>query len=208
VLAADGTLYLTSGNSTSSRSYDYGNSVVRLGADLKLADSFAPSDWASLNSTDTDLGSTGPVLLPNGRVFQVGKSGTGYLLDAEHLGGVGGQLHAGRVCQSSAFGAIAHDGDTMFVPCSNGVVQVTVNGDSFDIGWTTPVSTAGPTIIAAGAVWTVATSSGDLVELDASSGTTISSNHIGNVPSRFTSPAAGGGRVVVAATRTLIAFGA
>jgi outer membrane protein assembly factor BamB len=207
VAAADDTLYLTSGNSTSSKSYDYGNSVVRLGADLQLADAFAPSDWASLNATDTDLGSTGPVLLPNGRVFQVGKSGIGYLLDAQHLGGVGGQLHSGRVCQGSAFGAIAHDGDTMFVPCSNGVVQVTVNGDSFAIGWTASVSTPGPTIITAGAVWAVATGSGDLVELDASSGTTTSSNHIGSVPSRFTSPAAGGGRVVVAAARSLIAVG-
>jgi outer membrane protein assembly factor BamB len=208
VVAADGTLYLTSGNTTSPESYDYANSVIRLGPDLKLADSFAPTDWASLNATDTDLGSTNPVLLPHGRVFQVGKSGIGYLLDAEHLGGVGGQLHSGSVCRGSAFGAVAHDGDTMFVPCSDGVVQVTVNGDGFDIGWTAPVSTPGPTIIAAGAVWTVATSSGDLLELDPSSGTTISSQHVGGVPSRFTSPAAGGGRVTVAAARTLVAFGA
>ena len=65
-VASDGSLYLTSGNSSSSGSYDYGNSVVRLSADLKLVDSFAPSDWASLNGSDSDLGSTGPVLLPAG----------------------------------------------------------------------------------------------------------------------------------------------
>ena len=208
VVAADGTIYLTSGNTAAPETYDYANSVVRLDADLKLADSFAPSDWPSLNKGDIDLGSTSPVLLPNGRVFQVGKSGIGYLLDAEHLGGVGGQLHFGSVCQGSAFGGIAHDGDTMYVPCSDGVVQVTVEGDSFGVGWTTPVATPGPTIIAGGAVWTVATSSGDLFELDPSSGSKISSQHIGPVPSRFTSPAAGAGRVIVAAARTLLAFGA
>jgi hypothetical protein len=206
-VASDGSLYLTSGNSSSSGTYDYGNSVVRLSADSKLVDSFAPSNWASLNGSDTDLGSTSPVLLPGGRVFQVGKSGIGYLLDAGHLGGVGGQLHAGSLCSSRAFGGVAHDGETMFVPCSGVIAQVTVTGNSFLVGWTTPVSTPGPTIIAGDAVWAVATGSGDLVELDASSGRKLFSEHIGTVPSRFTSPAAGSGRVVVPAGRVVIAFG-
>jgi len=70
------------------------------------------------------------------------------------------------------------------------------------------VSTPGPTIVANGAVWTVATGEGDLVALDESSGRQQASQHIGSVPSRFTSPAAGGGRVVVAAGRVVIAFGA
>jgi outer membrane protein assembly factor BamB len=206
-VAADGSLYLASGNSSSSGTYDYGNSVIRLSADLKLLDSFAPRDWASLNAGDTDLGSTSPVLLPGSRVFQIGKSGIGYLLDAQHLGGIAGQLHSGNVCDSRVFGGIAHDGDTMFVPCSNGVVQVTVNGDNFTVGWTAAVSTPGPTIIAGAAVWTVATDTGDLIALDPSSGTTIASEHIGSVPSRFTSPAAGAGRVVVGARRMVLAFG-
>ena len=203
----DGSLYLASGNSSSSGTYDYGNSVIGLSADLKLLDSFAPRDWASLNAGDTDLGSTSPVLLPGSRVFQIGKSGIGYLLDAQHLGGIAGQLHSANVCDSRVFGGIAHDGDTMFVPCSNGVVQVTVNGDNFTVGWTAAVSTPGPTIIAGGAVWTVATDTGDLIALDPSSGTTIASEHIGRVPSRFTSPAAGAGRVVVGAQRMVLAFG-
>jgi outer membrane protein assembly factor BamB len=206
-IASDGSLYLTSGNSSSSGSYDYGNSVVHLSADLKLVDSFAPSDWASLNASDSDLGSTGPVLLPAGRVFQVGKSGIGYLLDAGHLGGVGGQLHSGSVCSTRAFGGVAHDGDTMFVPCSGGIVQVAVTGDRFGVGWTAPVSSPGPPIVAGGAVWAVATDRGDLVALDPSSGRTILTQHIGDVPSRFTSPAAGSGRVVVGAGRVVVAFG-
>ena len=65
----------------------------------------------------------------------------------------------------------------------------------------------GPTIVANGAVWTVATDNGDLVALDESSGRPLTSQHFGPVPSRFTSPAAGGGRVVVAAGRVVMAFG-
>jgi outer membrane protein assembly factor BamB len=206
-LGADGTLYLASGNSTSSDLYDYGNSVIRLDAGLKLIDSFAPRDWATLDVSDTDLGSTSPVLLPNNRVFQVGKSGTGYLLDAEHLGGIGGQLHAGTVCSAPAFGGVAHDGDRLFVPCSDGVAEVVVNANTFTVRWTTAVSRPGPTIVAGDAVWTVATASGDLLALDASTGKTLSTHHIGAVPSRFTSPAAGDGLVVVAAQRRLLAFG-
>ncbi len=206
-LASDGSLYLTSGNSSSSGSYDDGNSVVHLSADLKLVDSFAPSNWAALNASDADLGSTGPVLLPANRLFQVGKSGIGYLLEAGKLGGVGGELDSGSVCTTRVFGGVAHDGDTMFVPCSSGVVQVRATGDSFSVGWTAAVSSPGPPIVAGGAVWTVATGSGDLVALDPSSGKTIASQPIGDVPSRFTSLAAGGGRVVVGAGRVVLAFG-
>jgi hypothetical protein len=132
----------------------------------------------------------------------------GYLLDSNHLGGIGGQLHAATVCSGLAYGGIAVDRESMYVPCPRGVTQVVVNGDSFRVGWTATVNTPGPTIVAAGAVWTVATGSGDLVALDPSSGRVVSSVHIGSVPSRFTSAAAGGGRVVVAAQRTVLAFGA
>jgi outer membrane protein assembly factor BamB len=207
VVETDGSSYLTSGNSSSRGPYDYGNSVLRLSADLKLIDSFAPGNWTSLNASDADLGSTSPVLLPGGRVFQVGKDGVGYLLDAQHLGGIGGQLYSKRVCTGSSFGGIAHDGDTMFVPCSDAIAQVRISGDTFSTGWTASVSTPGPTIVAGGAVWSVATANGDLVALDATSGKTLWSQHIGSVPSRFTSPAAGGGRVVAGAGRVLLAFG-
>src|SRR5262249_38962831 len=155
-----------------------GNSVVRLSPDLKLLDYFAPSNWADLDQTDVDLGTTSPVLLPNNRVLQVGKSGTGDLLDAAKLGGINGQLLARRVCTTSAWGGIAHDGDTAFVPCADAVAQVTVNGDQISVGWSTSVSAPGPTIITKGAVWTVATTNGDLVALDAATGKQLFSKHL------------------------------
>ena len=205
-IASDGSLYLASGNSSSSGTFDYGNSVVRLSSNLQLVDSFAPKDWLALNKTDGDLGTTSPVLLPGDRVFQVGKAGIGYLLDAKHLGGVGGELASARVCSARAFGGVAHDGDTLFVPCTDGVVEVVVKGDGFQVGWTAATADPGPTIIASGAVWTIGTTGGDLLALDPSSGKVVFSKHVGSVPSRFTSLAAGGGRVVVGAGRVVFAL--
>ncbi len=207
VVDADGDLLLASGNSSSSGVYDYGNSVVRLTSALKLADWWAPKNWVTLNAGDVDVGSSSPVLLGN-RVFQIGKEGVGYLLAGDHLGGIGGELHSDDVCGGGGvFGGIAHDGDTLFVPCRDGVVQVAVTGDTFATGWNTQVSTPGPTIVASGAVWTVATGDGTLVALDESTGRPVASEHLGRVPSQFTSPAAGGGRVVVAAGSVVAAFG-
>ena len=207
VVATDGSLFLASGNSSSSGTYDYGNSVVRLSSDLRLLDSFAPQNWVELNAGDVDLGSTSPVLLPHGRLFQIGKSGTGYLLDAAHLGGIGGELFSRTVCDTQAFGGIARSSSSMFVPCRDRVVQVNASDRRFSLGWSSSVSAPGPTIITGGAVWTVATSDGDLVAFDLASGRRVFSHHVGEVPSQFTSPAAGGGRVVVAAARKVFAFG-
>jgi outer membrane protein assembly factor BamB len=206
-VAPDGTIYLASGNTASRGTYDYGNSVLHLSASLKLIDSFAPGDWAALNSSDTDLGSTSPVLVGGNQVFQVGKSGTAYLLDAAHLGGVGGQRSAAAACDGAAMGGVSHDGATLYVPCPNGVTAIAVGGDRVSVKWTSRAATPGPPIVTPGAVWTVATGSGELVALDASTGNTLASRPIGSVPSRFTSPSAGGGRVVVAAARTVMSFG-
>jgi outer membrane protein assembly factor BamB len=208
VIAPDGSVYLASGNSSGASSYDYGNSVVRLTPKLRLVDSWAPSTWARLNASDSDIGSTSPVLLPGNRVFQIGKQGVGYLLDARHLGGIGGELHAGAVCSGAGvFGGIAHDANTMFVPCTNAVVQVIVHGNSFSTGWTTPISAPGPTVVANATVWTVATDNGNLIALDEATGRTLTARHLGPVPSRFTSIAIGGHRVITAARRVIYAFG-
>ncbi|HMC51995.1 MAG TPA: PQQ-binding-like beta-propeller repeat protein [Acidimicrobiales bacterium] len=207
VTASDGSIYLASGNSASRGTYDYGNSVVHLSAALKLVDSFAPADWAALNSTDSDLGSTSPVLVGGNRVFQIGKAGTGYLLDGGRLGGVGGQLSSAKVCSGPSLGGVSHTGTTLFVPCPGGVEAVDVTADRVVVRWASPASTPGPPIATTGAVWTVATGSGELAAIDPVSGGRLISQQIGRVPSRFTSPAAGGGRVVVAAGRTVMAFG-
>ncbi|MFN8026109.1 MAG: hypothetical protein U0W40_07080 [Acidimicrobiia bacterium] len=61
-------------------------------------------------------------------------------------------------------------------------------------------------MLAAGTLWTVATSSGDLAAIDPATGAERARIHIGSVPSRFTSLAAAGDAVFVGADRTMFAF--
>jgi hypothetical protein len=106
----NGNLYVATGNSFSNTEFDLGDSVIKLSPTLERLDFFAPTDWADLNAGDVDLGSVGPAVLPDGRIFQIGKGGTGYLLDGAHLGGIGGELSSADVCGSS-FGGTAHRRD-------------------------------------------------------------------------------------------------
>jgi putative pyrroloquinoline-quinone binding quinoprotein len=100
-----GRLYVAVGNGAATDGeWDHSDSVLRLSPELRLEDGFAPTRWPQDNAADADLGSMGP-LLPGGLVFAAGKSGLGYLLRADHLGGVGGQLAERPVC--AAFGGAA-----------------------------------------------------------------------------------------------------
>lgn len=208
VIAGDGSLFITSGNSSSSGTYDYGNSVVHLTPALDLVDAWAPKNWKALNASDGDVNSTGAVLVGGNRIFQIGKQGLGYLLDATHLGGIGGELHSTQVCNGSgAYGAVAQDNGTLFVPCTNGVVQVHVTSDALSRGWAASMTSPGPTVVSNGIVWTINSKAGDLVALDEATGRTLGTQHLGDVPSRFTSPGLGNGEIVAAANRTVYAFG-
>jgi hypothetical protein len=61
----------------------------------KTTDFFAPSNWQSLDGSDTDLCGTGPLVVdvpgatPSKLVVQLGKSGVLHILDRSNLGGVG-----------------------------------------------------------------------------------------------------------------------
>jgi hypothetical protein len=75
---------------------EYGDSFVRLSTTngLAVADYFTPHDQASLSSGDTDLGSGGPVLVPDEAgsvahphlIVGAGKAGTVYLVDRDNMG--------------------------------------------------------------------------------------------------------------------------
>ncbi len=98
VIGPDGTIYVSAGNgATVSSSYDGSDSVTALTPQLTRVGIFGPANWRMLSADDLDLGSSSPALLTDGRILQVGKQGVGYLLDAAHLGGVGGQLAKAQV---------------------------------------------------------------------------------------------------------------
>src|SRR5260370_29863821 len=78
-------------------------------------------------------------VLPGGLVFSAGKSGDGYLLNANALGGIGGQVAAVKICNGLAMGGAATVGSQVFVPCSDGLRRVLVEpGPKLTVDWHAP----------------------------------------------------------------------
>jgi outer membrane protein assembly factor BamB len=201
-----GNLFVTTGNSFSGDVFDHGDSVIRLSPTLRELAYFAPTDWSELNTGDVDLGSVGPAILPGDRVFQIGKGGVGYLLDATDLGGIGGDLSSIDVCEGAAFGGTAHTDDTVFVPCPDGVVAIRFDGDRLTVGWRSEGSfDAGPPIVAGGLVWSVDLGDPALVGLDPDDGTGVVRLALDDA-SHFASPSAAPGCVFVPTRTSVTAF--
>ena len=196
-----GNVYVTTGNGSSS-SFDYGDSVLRLTSSLQLSQYFAPANSGSLNTSDADLGSTGALLLPGGRVVAIGKSGVAYLLSASRLGGIGHPLASLAVC-NEAFGGMAYTGEVIYVPCTSGLVALQVSGNALSRAWTQSAATLSP-IVAGNGVW--AMGGGSVYQLDPVSGRVRFTAPVGDA-APFATPATSGGRVFVAAGRQVVAFG-
>jgi outer membrane protein assembly factor BamB len=202
---ASGNVYVVTGNGSPTQSFAYSNSVIQLSPDLQMRSFFAPGDWQSLDASDTDLGSVGATLLPSlGVVVAVGKQGVAYLLRADALGGVAGQIASGSVC-AGAWGGTASSGPMVLVPCSDGLVALSVTQTSFSIAWKAPNPRLGSPIIAAGAVWAIEPETGRLFALDLSSGSVLYTASLGGAR-HFSTPAATEGFVVAPAGAQVEAF--
>ena len=193
-----GDLFVTTGNSASSRHFDFGNAVIRLSPSLQEKDYFAPTDWAALNAGDTDLGSLAPSLLGNNTIFQIGKQGVGFLLNESHLGNIGGQEFNSTVC-GGVFGGTAYVYPVIYVPCGGGMIALKVDfsNASFSVLWTGPKFGTSSPIVAGNAVWTIDTSSATLYALNLTNGTQLYSHDLGSV-AHFVTPSAAGGYVFAA----------
>ena len=201
---ARGNLFVSTGNGSSTNSFDFGNSVIRLSPSLKRTAFWAPRNATALNAQDIDLGSTGPLLLPGGRAFIIGKEGVGYLLGTGRLGGIGGQLASRAVC-GGAFGGSAYAAGLVYAPCVDGLVAVRVTGGALAGGWRGPGFRAGPPIVAGGAVWTVDLDAGVLYALNAHTGAARFRAAIDH-PAQFTTPTAAGGWIYVGGGNRVFAF--
>ncbi len=200
----NGDLLVATGNSDATVTFDYGDSVLELSSSLQLIDYFAPTNWAQLNSGDTDLGSVAPTILPSGDVFQIGKEGVGFLLSGSALGGIGGQLFSASVC-SASFGGTAHSGSSVFVPCVDGLYREDVAGSSFATVWQTTAFDAGPPVVTGSVVWTVDIGGATLLGFNITNGQPLYSFPLGSVD-HFVTPAAAPGWLYVGAGSQLYAF--
>ena len=132
---------------------------------LSLADWFTPSNWSTLDSGDTDLGSSGPMLVPGtGLLAGGGKSGILYVLNPSGTNGLGketstdsgalqeitiaaGSLRGGPVYWQNANGPVLYDWGS-----SDALKAFPFNGSTFA---TTPSATGSVTEAYPGGILTL-----------------------------------------------------
>jgi hypothetical protein len=153
VVDSNGYVYYTTGNGDYNvGSNDYGDSVLKLntaGGGLSVVDWFTPDDFQSLQASDLDLGSTGPVLIPGTDLLVTsGKESIIYVMHTSNLGHeqtgnnqivqhfptTGGEIKGGLAMWNRTSGT----GPTMYVWPDNIRLQAYhFNGSTLD---TTPIS--------------------------------------------------------------------
>ncbi|GAA5186160.1 hypothetical protein GCM10023322_31800 [Rugosimonospora acidiphila] len=194
-------LFAVGNGESTSGAYDGSDSVITLSPDLQRTDFFAPTDWATQNAGDQDLGSMTPALVGQ-YIYIDGKAGIGYVLHRDNLGGIGGEV-ADLNNGCDAFGGSAVSGNTIYLPCSTGPRAVTIdnNGTAHEL-WraSNSVPAEGSPVIGGGAVWVVDYFGGVLYALNPSTGAVLAQVRIGQAPN-FASPTLSGNRAYVG-TRT------
>jgi len=206
VIDAQGNLYVTVGNGEATQGdWDHSDSVLRLSPMLRLEDGFAPQSWQSDNASDADLGSMGPVLLPNGLIYADGKSGKGYLLRADHLGGVGGQIQTISLC--SAYGGAAVSGLSLFIPCDDGLRQLQIEaGAHLVAGWHAPKQVTGSPVIGGQTIYSLDPGGGVLYALNAATGEVRATLSV-DATSRFATPTLSQGSIFIGTLTGIVAVG-
>jgi outer membrane protein assembly factor BamB len=196
VVDGRGRLLVSVGNGESGPGdpYDHSDSVLALSSDARLLDSFSPTTWATDNAGDKDLGSQGPTLL-GPWVFIAGKSGTAYVLRQDQLGGIGGEVSSAHLCTS--FGGTAVAEGVVYVPCTDGVRAITIDGAGKIVPrWQAASSSTGSPVVGGGRVWTLDPNGGVLHALDIGTGTSRAQVTVGKT-SRFATPAISGSTLIV-----------
>ncbi len=223
-----GNLYMFTGNGTYDGVTEWGESALKWDSSLSLTDWYTPSNWSSLNGTDSDLSSARMMLVP-GTALAVGcaKDYNVYSLNTASLGHLGGTAQvfatngAGVISEhSGCYGGTFINGNAYFPNTAGKIYGFALSGTTFN---TTPFTTSasfafpGATLSSSsnGAsntiIWatTVATSAENAVEpvtlraFDASLNQLYSDTPSANL-SKFALPVVADGRVFVATQSNLI----
>ena len=116
-IASDGTsIFVTTGNGAGT-TWGGQEAIIRLQAGPVFSgsttDYWAPTNWMNLDTGDTDLGGSGPILVdvpgatPSALVLALGKDGTAYLVNRSNLGGItapvaSASVNSGTIIQAAA----------------------------------------------------------------------------------------------------------
>jgi hypothetical protein len=135
---ASGNVYVPTGNGTfnaASGGRDYGDSLLKLALEdssLVVRDYFTPFNQAQLNDADADLGSSGPLLLPDQPgphrqlLLQPGKGGMIYVIDRDQMGQFRseGDAVVQRIRTSGGgYGAMAYWNGHVYFACSDDLLR-------------------------------------------------------------------------------------
>ena len=128
---------------------NWGDSIVEFNPNLTtMIDSYTPTNYASLDSSDLDLGSVSPVILPKQSgsntpymLVQGGKDSTIRLINRSNMSGQGGPGHVGGEMSSYSISGEMHEAPAVWTDGS-GTTWVFVTSDSGNL-WTYKVVTSG-----------------------------------------------------------------
>jgi outer membrane protein assembly factor BamB len=211
---AAGQLYVSTGNSEGAPgppTFEYGDSVVALSPSLTPVSAFQPSTYEADNASDLDLGSTAPVLVGDGQVFELGKQQRAFLLSTANLGGADRHTPLASIDSCAAFGANASIGTSVYVACRNSLQQIVINRSTnpptLSHGWSAAVPAGGPITVAGGLLWSVDTAGGTLYALNPANGHVVAHHPVSLDSSQhFPTPTVAGGWAIVETGSGLAAF--
>ncbi len=200
-----GNLYVSTGNANPDPPQggpdpkQYTESVVKLNPELRPVASFKDT----VAGGDEDLSTANPVLLPDNRVFAVGKTDIGYVLRQDTLAQIS---TIDGICGSDPDGGPAYDRSTnrMFVACRDGGIQV-VNLATDTLGPKLSGLDSAP-ILVGHDLWAVNTPTGTLTDIDTATGATKQSLPVASEIPVFTTPTAGLGLILVGTSAGVTAF--
>jgi hypothetical protein len=153
---ASGNIIVVTGNGDYDGATAWSMSILKLNpSTLAIIDSYTPSDWATMNGSDSDLGSSSAMMIPGTtRIVAGAKDYRVFQVDSANMGGLGG-ANSGATAQvfaSDPAGVIStHSGiyngtffnGSAFFPNTNGkIFEFAFSSGSFN---TTPTATSSPT---------------------------------------------------------------
>ena len=155
-------LLIATGNAPYNGTTDFGDSVIELTLpDLRLRQVYTPTDQAMLNTSDTDLGSGSPALLPGGLAWIAGKDAIQRVLNLSALDGSapGTPPHTGGELQTlptpggqQVFTAPAVWRDLLFVADDGGTAAYRLGGGRLSPVWSNGTPGTSP-ILAGGLLY-------------------------------------------------------
>jgi polyvinyl alcohol dehydrogenase (cytochrome) len=215
LVSSAGDLYVATGNGSSDNAADYdeGNSVIELTPTLQRVGVWAPANWVQLNDQDWDLGSAGPIQVPDTTMLfasgkPAGNNSFGSLMREGQLGGVGHGAFTSFLCAgggvygadaSAVLGPASAARIFIYAACGGGTeaVQVDASSLSFHRVWTASSgSPNGPPVVAGGQVWALNWSGNELYGMNPSSGHVVVARATDGL-NHFATPAAGEGLLLV-----------